>query len=280
MIRTGLLKVLLLIFTFALFGLPPQHGFAAKRTDFTDLCLGCHPKALDLANSKVVHKPVSKGACTACHNPHVSKHAGLLSDTGKELCYQCHKEQDGFTGKVVHSPLKQGRCLQCHDPHSSNSAGLLRQSLSETCFKCHNKDDIFSKKNIHPEVKKLKCATCHAAHSSDIPGLLVKEKIKLCGDCHYNGESKPPIPCRYEVRGSDCTSCHSPHSSDRAGLLKASLHKPFEDDKCSTCHSKKSEWDIKGDYSLCIKCHENTMESFNKINSHMATGFNGKFWAA
>ena len=277
MTNAGLLKHCLFILTFAVFCYPLQQGLASGRSDYTDMCLKCHPDAQKYVNSEVVHEPVSVGACTACHNPHVSRHEGLLNDTGENLCYECHKKENGFTGQVIHEPLKKEECLQCHAPHSSNNPGLLRQALSETCFKCHDKAGIISKKNVHPEVKKLRCGTCHAPHSSDIPGLLVKEKRKLCADCHYRAIQNSTIPCRYDVRGSDCISCHNPHSSDRVGILKESLHKPFGDYQCSACHSNKSEWRIEDDYKICLKCHKNSLSSFNKINSHMVVGDKGRF---
>ena len=131
MTSSRLLKVCLSITTYTIFCFLIPHGFASQGTNFAELCFKCHPEAKELVNAKVLHKPVSKGACTACHNPHVSRHAGLLNDTGEKLCYKCHEKNDGFVGEVVHEPLKKGQCLQCHAPHSSDNSGLLRQSLSE-----------------------------------------------------------------------------------------------------------------------------------------------------
>ena len=57
----------------------------------SDVCFQCHKQSL--FQKKVVHQPLSKGQCTACHNPHVAPHEGLLKENIKNLCFSCHKKE-------------------------------------------------------------------------------------------------------------------------------------------------------------------------------------------
>ena len=51
------------------------------------------------APGKVVHDPVRKGRCGACHGIHGGKNADLLKDAGNDLCRPCHPT---FKGKSHH----------------------------------------------------------------------------------------------------------------------------------------------------------------------------------
>ena len=255
-------------------GLQPGIIYAKAVKDTRGICLECHSKeAEELTNKAAVHQPVKDGKCTWCHNPHASKHAGLLSYTGSDLCYNCHDQKKGFMGKVVHKPVEEGNCLSCHDAHSSDTKGLLKKAGGEGCFSCHPKESIINKKNVHPEVKNGRCVVCHNPHSSDREGLLIKDKKSLCAECHPGtGEVFTKAHLGYKVSGTDCLGCHSPHSSDKKNLMKASLHKPFEDNKCSSCHPVGAASVIKSGIGLCTECHEAVLAGFNKINSHFFIG--------
>lgn len=252
-----------------------EHGliYAKSKKDTSALCQECHPKIKDLTLKARVHQPIKDGRCTECHNPHASKHATLLSDVGSELCYNCHDKKRGFMGAVIHRPVEEGNCLACHNAHSSDIKGLLKKPGGEGCFSCHPKEGIIAKKIVHPEAKKGNCAACHNPHASDKEGLLNKDRKSLCIGCHTDVNiTFAKAHMDYKVAGTDCLGCHSPHSSDRKGILKASLHKPFMENKCESCHVMGSSAVVKSGMSLCIDCHEASMEGFNKINSHLILG--------
>ncbi|HHL40064.1 MAG TPA: hypothetical protein ENJ37_06130 [Deltaproteobacteria bacterium] len=232
------------------------------------LCAECHDTSRALAAKPYQHRPVELGKCTACHNPHASRHAGLLSEEGGRLCFNCHEQDEGFKGAVLHAPYASGRCLECHEAHVSDNAGLLKVAGGKGCYLCHKRDEIVAGANVHPEVKKDHCTACHNPHSSDNVGLLTADRNSVCARCHYK-DGAPVIPCPYEVAGTDCLGCHSPHSSDRRAILRASLHDPFEKKDCAACHSGADGGEVRPGIAVCLKCHEKVMEGFNKLASHL-----------
>ena len=262
LLGAGLFLLFILLFL-------PGGAFAIRNT--RALCLECHPGASSIISRKNVHKPVELGLCTSCHNPHASRHSKLIGYDVNELCYTCHEKRKLLAGDTVHKPVKEGKCLECHDPHSTDAGRLLKKSAAEGCYQCHPKKDIAGKKIVHPEVRKGNCLACHAPHSSTREGLLIKDRIELCAGCHPSSSltaSHGGMP----LAGVDCAGCHSPHSSDRAGLVNANLHRPFEEKKCNLCHAGSSVKTITEGAGLCLKCHEETLEGFNKRYSHLVTG--------
>ncbi|MBI5235708.1 MAG: hypothetical protein HY886_05615 [Deltaproteobacteria bacterium] len=269
-IQSALYAAFALVFVF-LIGLGSSDA-AETVKNTKGLCLECHAKAKDILNKAVTHKPVRDGKCTACHNPHASKHSGLLPETGGRICFNCHDVSKGFSSRVVHSPVREGKCLACHDVHSSANAGLMKEAGAKACLSCHPDEGSKTKKYVHPEVKKGNCLTCHNPHSSANDGLLIKDRKALCASCHNGSGKAAGKRCVYETTGADCAACHSPHSSDSKGILKAVLHKPFEEKRCSVCHENGAGYKVKAGAGLCIDCHKTTMDSFNKINSHLTPG--------
>ncbi len=251
-------------------------AYGRAQKDTIDLCLECHQTTGEAINKGKAHLPVKEKGCTSCHNPHASRHPGLLNYTLSELCYRCHEQGRGFSGPVVHKPVAEGHCLGCHEPHSSVNKALLTKAGEDVCFGCHRQEEVVSKKVVHPEVKKGNCTVCHSPHSADKEGLLVKDKKGLCSGCHKGEEATfIKVHDNYQVAGSNCLSCHSPHSSDRKGILKANLHKPFEERRCAICHSQGSKETIKVGTAICMDCHSDSMDGFNKINNHLLAGEGG-----
>jgi predicted CXXCH cytochrome family protein len=252
--------------------LEPIEAEAAKKKT-SSLCFKCHADSKSMMNKRHVHSPVKRGECTACHNPHVSRHDGLLGYEASKLCYNCHDERKGFLGKVIHEPVKKGECLACHSPHSTNSRGLLKKSLSKTCYECHAKDDIVGGKYVHPEVEKGRCSSCHLPHSSSEPGLLVKNVKKICAKCHDGSRAGfKGAHSGISVKGKDCMGCHSPHSSDSRALIAKNKHNPFKGGECTTCHVKNSLKVKKLGINICLECHKSTLAGFNKRYSHLVAG--------
>ncbi|MBI3754392.1 MAG: cytochrome C [Deltaproteobacteria bacterium] len=268
-----------LIYTVIFIGFHPEIIHAKDVKDTQSLCYECHAKRVEeLTKKAIVHQPVKDGKCTGCHNPHASKHSGLLAYTGSALCYNCHDQKKGFAGIIVHKPVAEGNCLVCHDAHSSDRKGLLKKTEAEGCFSCHAKEGIIAKKNVHPEVKRGRCTACHNPHSSDREGLLIRDRKSLCAGCHSGADAAfVKAHFGYKVGGTDCLGCHSPHSSDRKGLMKASLHKPFAENKCTACHPVGASTVIKNNSGLCTECHKASLAGFDKINSHLIAAATDNF---
>jgi predicted CXXCH cytochrome family protein len=245
----------------------------APAKDVSALCGRCHKAAHAYTTKAVVHRPVKEGLCTLCHSPHASRHSGLLKGQGSALCYTCHDRQK-FLGRVsVHKPVEEGNCSVCHESHSSDAMGLLKKSGPETCFSCHPSEDMTGKRHVHPEVKKGNCTACHEPHSSDTEGLMAGTRPGVCAKCHKT--VNPNTHWGYDVSGSDCFSCHSPHTSDRPGLVKATLHKPFEEKRCTACHERGGRELLDRTSAMCSGCHKATMQGFQRIYTHLTPGMGG-----
>ncbi len=134
------------------------------------LCLACHDRtgrdaagrpltnmAAWLRDNPVHHGPIRDGDCSACHDPHASTHARLLSaDYPAEfyapfaveryaLCFGCHRPElavspsgQGLTEfrhgdrnlHFVHVHREKGRtCRACHESHASNAPFHMRTAV-------------------------------------------------------------------------------------------------------------------------------------------------------
>lgn len=239
--------------------------FAPAMAPAASNCYTCHDRRG--FSRRVVHQPVAAGQCTACHNPHVARFAGLLAKPLAELCFSCHEEKAStFAGRVVHQPVLAGNCLACHDPHSADGKGLVKGDLSGLCFGCHT-DLKKQYKRTHSPYAKGQCTSCHQPHSSESPLLLRTEDAdNMCYTCHKRdavrqGHRNSPVP----VRG--CLSCHNPHGSDRQGLVRNVLHSPYRQG-CASCHQGKSPPGA----AVCLGCHKDVMQGVLRTHSHLAMG--------
>ena len=276
--KRSIVIMLIGIFSLGAFYYRDVYGRLWDKETLNNGCINCHSQFADSLKKKVIHKPVVEGKCILCHNPHVSKYKGLLKEGSSGLCYGCHGKDKGFNAPVVHKPVADGKCLLCHEAHAADISALLKKEGGKTCFECHAEKTIITAANVHPEVKKGNCSACHTPHSSYVVDLLKKEKKELCATCHDASKRRfVNAHMGYETRGSDCLECHSGHSSKNGSLLRASLHKPFGEKKCDTCHINGSKRLKDVNYTLCTQCHEGSMPSFNKIYSHLIPGQNGNF---
>jgi predicted CXXCH cytochrome family protein len=252
-----------------------------KRKTIDGLCAGCHGDVM--AREKYLHTPVKSGDCTACHMPHVSKHKGLLADSGSALCVKCHKvREEEFNNKYIHGPVKKN-CYICHDPHGSPSIYHLRtrkdedgnyipaeKPLQELCLGCHRKldpeiaDQIEKGKVTHDPVVKDKCTVCHTPHSTNYRKQLRAPLDKICYSCHKKMEEliTGSLYKHGPVRINECAQCHLPHGSENRKLLRSQLSEEFT-------NTFKME-----NFSLCFNCHN--PEMVLRKNSRI-TGFrNGR----
>ena len=270
MVNGKLLKFIMALSVVLLMKIP-----AIALSNFENVCFDCHPTLQKKIQNEKAHKPVEQGNCGSCHNPHASKHDGLLNEAKNVICYICHKngQTNEFNRTIIHSPVKVGNCIACHDPHSSANNALLVKNREDICFSCHTKDSVITRKESHPLVKRGECISCHNPHSSNSEGLLKKESGELCPECHKVEEALfADAHLGYSIGKSDCSSCHSPHSSDTKTLLKASIHAPMEKKECSKCHNAKDSKDplaLKDEGAgLCYKCHQEILKDFKKVNNH------------
>ncbi len=258
--------------------LQTQVSEAAALKSTSSICFECHKEAKSMTAKSRLHSPVKKGECTACHNPHASRHSLLLGDETVRLCYRCHEQKKGFEGEVVHEPVEDGDCLACHDPHSADRGALLKKSWSATCYTCHKKDELAKGENQHPNFRDGKCYVCHQPHASNRDGLLVRDRKSICTNCHKpNSAVLKKVHYGYDIAGSDCLDCHTPHSSDNKGLVSDNLHKPFADNECESCHTRGTNRVASNGIELCTSCHDTTLDSFNKIYNHLAVGNDENF---
>ena len=161
--------ILLLILQLSIAISLPQVINAEVKRDLGKICLECHLKLKKKITGQGTHSPVKKGKCISCHNPHTSNHAALLRISDADLCYTCHKKEDGgrFGKQYIHKPITDTGCIQCHDPHSSKNKSLLIAKKGEVCFACHKREDIFVGKIVHSPVQKGNCMVCHDPHTSN-----------------------------------------------------------------------------------------------------------------
>ncbi len=247
--------------------------FHLKRGSIAGLCEGCHGE--DQTSHKVLHTPLKNGDCIACHSPHVSENKALLLDSGKDLCFRCHKvRQEEYNSKYVHEPVSKN-CTICHDPHGSATIYHLRSKkdeegnyistdrpYKELCLSCHNKldpeivDQIKKGTVKHDPVEKGECIICHTPHSTNHKKQLRKPLKEICFSCHQKMKEliTGSIHKHGPIRTNDCAQCHLPHGSQNRKLLRSKFSEKYADSfnmdnyaLCFNCHSpeivlnKKSE---------------------------------------
>ena len=240
----------------------------------------CHTKRTVRA---VVHKPVAKITCDACHDQDdETLHEFELIDQGSELCYGCHKDETKGK-KHVHEPLtdKKKPCLSCHKPHSTATPHLLRaETTSGQCLSCH---DEFATGELYHKSRAAKgCIGCHSPHASDFDKLLLAAPRDMCFTCH--DDVKEDMAEAKSVHGplvAGCVGCHDPHrpltgmglKKQGAGLC-LSCHEHFksqavvmskrhpkllENNGCRRCHSphfSARKYQLtKSPQKLCLGCH-------------------------
>ena len=182
--------------------------YPLNRPRVDELCYSCHKERYI---KKYDHKPVKKGECLKCHDPHQSDTEKLIkAKTIPQLCVSCHDPKKAkklniekvvnINVKYKHKPVDKD-CRNCHDPHTSDHKHLLITALDwkmDFCLDCHSKikDPKKRKKvDITPLIKTAKykhdavfdkdeCANCHEIHGSNHRIMLKKSMVKQCLSCH------------------------------------------------------------------------------------------------
>lgn len=231
-------------------------------------CFECHDAA-DF-KGRVVHSPVADKDCLSCHGPHVSRQKKLLLDVEKDLCFSCHEQVAETIGnsRVLHAPIREGQCTGCHSPHAAAHDKLLNQAGSALCFECH--EDLQKDYKVsHRPFSQGKCSVCHEPHGGSDNRLLKKAGSDLCLGCHSANKALQGKHLNMDLRRIDCLSCHHPHGGDSRILLRAVSHQPFADRDCQVCHGAEMT------VETCLQCHDEVLNSFNKVHNHLGIAGNG-----
>ena len=115
--------------------------------------------------------------------------------------------------------------------------------------------ELRATKGAHAPVAEGSCSKCHASPKE--PTKMVLEGKELCLSCHKERAADlakatvhPPF------KDMDCSTCHSPHGSENRALLNAPANQ-----MCTTCHAlddediKKSHHGISIMEMECTSCH-------------------------
>ncbi len=214
------------------------------------VCGECHsdatPEFMEALNAvTVIHEPVSKWECSACHAPHGSASAKLLKSSGESLCFNCHKDFKSQVrdSKFKHGPVMDSDCIACHDPHGSANPKILntyfpdefyvgyKETHYALCFECHN-DDIAREattteltnfrngsRNLHylhvnKTTKGRSCKACHEMHAGP-------QEKHIRDEVPFGEMWSYPIEFRRTETGGGCTvGCHKPFDYDRVKPVK------------------------------------------------------------
>ena len=249
-----------------------QVGLKAK---VPALCYECHKKLKKGLSDKYVHFLFKQGKCITCHNSHVSKVKGLMSEEIDTVCLNCHEEvRTLIKNTTLHSALRDNNCTECHSPHSGKNRHLLVKKERELCLGCH--EDL-NKKFNDPfaclPFKQGKCSACHDSHASAQEDLLISAPVKLCVKCHKPRCRINGVSIASAVAKTDCTTCHTGHSSKEKGLLGPYGHKVFLGKKCVECHNpiksgRKITTKIKGS-DLCVNCHKKEQARYKYVDNNI-----------
>lgn len=210
------------------------------------VCQHCHEQGAGLEPAKT-HKALTKPeSCSLCHDAHANS-AKLLRYSPKDVCTACHAPvmAGGHKGELA-------ACDTCHDPHLALGTGLLKPDVAKACAECH--DDIGGGKTVHAALGKG-CQACHDPHRDDN----VAKARTSCGRCHdlKGNRELASIHGDLNLPPGSCVGCHPAHSSKLPKLVRANVHYPLTQGKCSVCHGGGDERSIKVENPAdrCRFCH-------------------------
>jgi predicted CXXCH cytochrome family protein len=159
-----------------------------------ETCLGCHRNILT-PDRTVLHAPIQKGMCTACHDPHGAPYPNLLARSFPAGMY------------VPYTESEYGLCFSCHN------RDLVQ--YADTSFATNFRD---GERNLHylhvnNKQKGRSCNLCHDVHASKSP-LLLADVVRF-------GKWDLPIKFVKTETGGGCTpGCHKPYKYDRKNPVR------------------------------------------------------------
>lgn len=256
-----------------------------RPTTRTAACVGngCHATII---NRPVVHGPVARHTCQACHTELEPRLHTFRDPMPREkMCVGCHVLQHR---DVTHQPVAVGDCTGCHDPHGSACKSILRADpATRLCLTCHADLGFLKKKHVHGPVAAGACILCHESHSSWNAKLLKKRAPEICANCH--AEVPKSLETRRHVHApvaeGRCAECHDPHAGDQRGQLRTDsatlcgkCHEPIRHslassavvhgaattgDGCLGCHvghaSDQPRLQRQPQPAACLTCHDKTL---------------------
>jgi predicted CXXCH cytochrome family protein len=154
-----------------------------------DTCLSCHKNVVN-PQATVVHAPVAKGECHACHDPHGAANAKLLTAQFPARPY------------VPYTDGEYALCFTCH------KRDLLMYPDTSFATGFRNGERNLHFVHVNNKQKGRSCALCHDMHATVQP--------KLVADSVPFGAWRLPIKFTKTENGGSCApGCHKPASYDR-----------------------------------------------------------------
>jgi hypothetical protein len=292
-------KRVMLLFLFFAFLIVPIHGYAAKGSDTTQLCLACHAdKTLTkkLMNKEILPLFVNGGefkqsvhaqiGCTGCHtdismdnHPVVKKIKSRkeYSLSKSRQCAVCHTDEQMRKRLPIHASLAtKGTCVECHGYHAIKSSAVQKTGVPENqyCMTCHSRQLTMKMKNGEAlSVQVNESALRNSAHG----------KLQ-CTECH-TGFSMTQHPMKsydsrrsYSIKTSEnCWKCHEKAYKDYEVSVHLDLLKKGNNraPACTDCHGDHAVVNTKQNRAIgvtsCNKCHAD-------MNSSYDASMHGKAW--
>lgn len=214
------------------------------------------------------------------------KHMDIVSDN----CGRCHAgatrltERDGR--RIAHDKHAEAgvACIQCHTGRvahpDAKDAKITFVGLADTdtCFKCHDGKTNFAATKGTIKVfgtgDEQACKNCHpdSTHAAAHFGDKAATK-KPCLDCHEHKDGDQRHYLMDHVnQGKLCAKCHEPNKQT------ASVHKPFAQGKCDTCHQVMAPGFLfrgqpKANQAFCLSCHDNVAKAIGLSQPATLTNF-------
>jgi len=142
--------------------------------------------------------PATEKECAACHNGEArltAKHFG--QPVSKSACTRCHDVRAPAPPYLitahVHGPYAGRHCDECHGPPRAGRATVTAGRVSELCFSCHVqlKNRLEGSGSVHNLLAKGECTSCHDPHASEYGKQLRRPIDSLCAPCHGSVPAAP-----------------------------------------------------------------------------------------
>ena len=252
-----------------------------------ELCLGCHGG--QEFTRRIVHGPVKRGECLACHDPHASRQPVLLKAryapgrwVGREsdvaLCLGCHDRRNFFAGEAGTTLFRSGgsnlhalhvdtsgpprggqprqslACRNCHEVHSSEEPRLVRRELDCGGVPCLNLE--FRRTDSGGQC----LSTCHGPQSYAFAGKLAPATPQAPAPSVAPQLAATALPEPGALERSINKRCVTCHEKAVKRFAKARIHAPVRAGACSFCHldhGPENRLILLGrEDRICARCHD------------------------